>query len=404
VILYDYVAKNTKTGQTVKATLQAENEQGAARLLQQQGLTPLEIKPSRKGGSARFSRIKAKDKVLFSRQLSTLINAGLPLVQCLQSVLNQTTNKALKVVISQVIADVEAGSTLAKAMGRHPQVFNHVYMSLIEAGESSGTLDEALERLAVQQEKDADTIGKLKGAMIYPIIVLVVMLAVLTFMLIKVLPQVEVLYQGTPGAHLPAITQVMLDLSHFVAKFWYIVILIIAAIAYSIYRFSKTKEGKRVFDRLAMKTPAIGSLFMRMYMARFSRTANTLVSAGVPIIQTLEITSNAIDNVYIQESIAAAIEKVKAGKGLGVALEGDPNFLELVPNMLKIGEQSGNMEQMLGKAADYYEKELDNAIKNISTVIEPAMMVMMGIVALIIVAAVLLPIYGLANQSSITGS
>ncbi|CAN5115253.1 type II secretion system F family protein [soil metagenome] len=404
MLTYTYTAKNTATGQTIKADLQAEDEQSAAKLIQKEGLVALDISLSKSVGGQRSRRhIKSKDKVLFSRQLSTLINAGLPLVQSLHNVNKQTTNKAFRAVNNEIISDVEAGSTLAAAFGKHPEVFNAVYLNLVSAGESSGTLDTALERLANQQEKDADVITKIRGAMIYPLIVLLVMFGVLGFMLVKVLPQVQELYSSLPGATLPLITRILLAISNALIHFWWVFVIVIAVITVLTSRWAKSVTGKRFMDKVYMRGPLISSLFMKMYMARFSRTATTLVASGVPILQVLEITGKAVNNVHIQESLQAASEKVKAGKGLGEALTGDPNFLDLVPNMIKIGEQSGSMEQMLGKSADYYEKELDNEIKNIQTIIEPVMMVMMGVIAFIIVAAVLLPIYGLANQSALTG-
>lgn len=404
MLTYNYSAKDPASGKIIKAELQADNERAAAQLIQGQGLVPLDITPGKGESSlSRFAKVKAKDKVLFSRQLSTLINAGLPLVQSLRNVNEQTTNKNFKAVISQVVTDVEAGSTLANSFSKHPDVFNQVYLSLVAAGESSGTLDEALERLANQQEKDADVIAKIRGAMIYPLIVLLVMAGVLGFMLVKVLPQVESLYSSLPGASLPLITRILLALSHALIEFWWVALILAVIGGVFTGKWARSVGGKRFLDKFYMRAPMIGPLFMKMYMARFSRTATTLVSSGVPIIQVLEITGKAVNNMYIQQSLNAAAEKVKSGKGLGGALEGDPNFLELVPNMIKIGEQSGSMEQMLGKSADYYEKELDNEIKNIQTIIEPVMMVLMGIVAFVIVAAVLLPIYGLASQSSLTG-
>jgi len=337
--------------------------------------------------------------VLFSRQLSTLINAGLPLVQSLRSVSEQTQSKPLRIVLAKVIADVEAGSTLSAAFAKHPAVFNQVYISLIAAGEASGTLDKALERLAIQQEKDAELMSKIRGAMVYPIIVLLVMAAVLGFMLVKVLPQVQTLYEDLPGANLPLITRVLLAISNFIIHQWWIVAILVGLAVFFGTRWARTLGGKRVVDLWKMKAWPIGPLFMKMYMARFARTATTLVASGVPLLQVLQITSNAINNVHIQESITKAAEKVKGGKALSDSIAHDPNFLVLVPNMVRIGEQSGSLEGMLAKTAEYYEKEVDDEVKSISTIIEPVLMVVLGVVAFIIVAAVLLPIYGLAGQS-----
>lgn len=403
MLTYHYTARDPSNGQYIKAEVEAENEQAAAKLLRKQGLVPISITTTGPGVGGALkgltNRVSAKSRVLFSRQLSTLINAGLPLVQSLRNVNAQTDNKALKIVINKVIIDVEAGSTLSAAMAKHPKVFNQVYISLVAAGEASGTLDKALERLAIQQEKDADLISKVRGAMAYPFVVVLVMVGVIGFMMVKVMPQVKVLYEGMASASLPLITVIMLAISDFVISYWWLILIVLVVLVVLTTRWARTGPGKEVVDKFKMKAWPIGPLFMKVYMARFARTATTLVSSGVPLIQVLQITSNAINNVHIQKSLGRAIERVKGGKSLSESIRDDPNFLPLVPNMLSIGEESGSMEQMLAKTADYYEKEVDNEIKAISTIIEPVLMVVLGIVAFAIVGAVLLPIYGLAGQS-----
>jgi type IV pilus assembly protein PilC len=380
----------------------ADSEQAAAKLIREQGMAPLSIKlkgNSETGLGKYLNRIKTSDKVLFSRQLSTLINAGLPLVQSLRNVASQTQNKPLKSIINQVINDVEGGSSLSAAFARHPNAFNKVFISMVAAGEASGTLDKALERLANQQEKDAEILSKVRGALIYPAVVLVVMFAVIGFMIVKVLPQVQILYDGLPGASLPLITRMLLGLSHAVIKYWWAFIVVVLFVAVLTGRWVKTDSGRKVVDGLKMRMWPVGQLFMKLYMARFARTGATLVSSGVPLLQMLQITGDAISNVLVEKSLAKAAEKVKGGKALSDALDGDPNFLPLVPNMLHIGEQSGALQSMLEKIADYYEKEVDTQIRNVSSIIEPVLMVILGIFAFIIVAAVLLPIYGLAGQN-----
>jgi type IV pilus assembly protein PilC len=287
-------------------------------------------------------------------------------------------------------------------MAKHPRAFNQVYISLIAAGETSGTLDAALERLAIQQEKDADLSSKIRGALTYPIVVLLVMGAVVTFMVVKVLPQVKNIYDGLPGSNLPLVTRALLAFSDFVIHFWWVVLLVIVLLVFFGTRWARTGPGKEVIDKLKMKMWPTGPLFMKMYMARFARTGSTLIASGVPLLQMLSITGNAVNNVHILRSINRAIDKVKGGKSLADSIENDPNFLPLVPNMLRIGEQSGAIEQMLDKVADYYEKEVDNEVAAISSIIEPVMMVLLGVVAFTIVAAVLLPIYSLAGNSSFT--
>lgn len=402
MLTYQYTARDPKTGEKVKSQVQAADERAAAKLIKQNGLALLDIKvQGEKGvpGGKFFKRIKIKDKVLFSRQLSTLINAGLPLVQSLRNVSNQTTNKNFQIVINEVITDVEAGKAFSEGLAKHPLVFDPVFINLVAAGETSGTLDKSLARIADQQEKDAEIISKVRGAMVYPAVVLVVMVFIIGFMVLKVLPQVEQVYKGIKGARLPWITRALLWVSAFTRKYWWVELIAFVLIFFFITRWARTLGGKRYIDKIKMHAPPFGPLFMKMYMARFARTSETLVSAGVPLIQTLEIVGRSVNNVHIEDSVKKATEKVKGGKALSESISGDPNFLDLVPNMLKIGEESGSLEQMLGKTADYYEKEVDNQIKTISTIIEPVLMVVIGVVAFGLVAAIMLPIYGLVGQS-----
>ncbi len=407
MLTFKYTARDSKTGEKVKAEVQADSEQAAAKLVRESGLAPIDIVLKESGGDNPLSkfknRVKAKDRILFARQLSTLINAGLPLVQSLRSVLDQTQSKPLKVVISHVIADIEAGSTFSDALARHPKVFNQIFVNLVAAGETSGTLDKALERIAFQQEKDAEIMSKVRGAMAYPGIVLLVMGGVMGFMVVSVLPQVKNIYEGMAGASLPITTRMLLAVSDFVINFWWLVIIITVVLGFVTTKWARTGPGKEVIDKAKMRAWPIGELFMKLYMARFARTAATLVASGVPLLQVLDIVARSINNVHVERSINKAMDKVRGGKSLSFALENDPNFLELVPKMLKIGEESGQIEQMLEKIADYYEKEVDQQIKTISTIIEPVMMIALGIVAFIMVAAILLPIYGLAGQSGLGG-
>lgn len=218
-------------------------------------------------------------------------------------------------------------------------------------------------------------------------------------MVVKVLPAVEEVYKGIQGATLPLVTRVMLGVSHFTTKYWWIVIVVVGVLVFFTTRYARSGPGKELVDKLKMRLWPFGPLFMKMYMARFSRVGSTLIASGVPLIQMLDITGRAINNVHIERTVNAAAEKVKGGKALSEALKGDPNFLTLVPDMLRIGEQSGSIEQMLSKTADYYEREVDNEIRAISTTIEPLLMIIMGLVAILIVTAVLLPVYSLVGKN-----
>ncbi len=399
---YKYTARDPATGKRIDGSTQANSEKAVADIVKSQGYALLTVSVVEPGSAMGFikGRIKTKDKVIFSRQLSTLIDAGLPLVQSLRSVQEQTKNKSLQTIISKVISDVEGGQSFFSSLEKYPKVFDRVFVSLVEAGEASGTLDVALDRIANQQEKDAELVSKVRGAMIYPVIVLLVMAAVVTFMLVSVLPQVEELYDGLSGAQLPLVTRALLAASNLVVNYWWVMLLFFGVVIFFTTKWARTLGGKRVVDKAKLKVWPIGTLFSKMYMARFSRTGTTLVAAGVPLIQVLEITGNAVSNIHVEESITRATAKVRGGKSLSSSLEGDPYFLDLVPKMLKIGEDSGAMEQMMDKTADYFEKEVDNQIRAISTIIEPALMIVLGVVAITIVSAILIPIYGLVGQNA----
>ncbi len=401
MLTFEYTAKDPKTDQIIKAEVQAQSEQAASKLIADRGLAVLELrlKGEARGLLAGFGKkVKAKDKVLFARQLSTLINAGLPLTQSLRTVVEQLNNKYMAGVVSQVIADVEGGSTFADALGRHPDIFNTVFVSLVAAGETSGTLDVSLERIATQQEKDAEVLSKVRGALVYPIIVVVVIVGVVVFMLTTVLPQVEQLYKDLHQS-LPWVTAVLLSLSRLMTSYWWIFVLALVATGYFTRRYVETAGGRRLFDTLKMNIPLFGKLFRKLYMARFARTGATLMSTGVPMLEMMRITANAVNNVNVQAAIMRAAERVKGGKSLSESIKNDPNFLSLVPQMIKIGEQSGAIDTMMAKTADFYEKEIDNEIKTISTTIEPVLMVVLALVAGLMVAAILLPVYGLVGQN-----
>lgn len=398
-----YEARDRATNKLVKASLQAESEHAAAQLLVTQGFTPLSIKEQIGDGSflARITgRITTKDRVVFTRQLATLIGAGLPLSQSLHTVLEQTSNKQLQSVIQEIVADVEGGKSLSLAFGKHPNVFDGVFISLISAGELSGTLDESLQRVATQQEKDAATMSKIKGALMYPMIVLVVIFGVLAFMLFTVVPQVEKLYKDL-HKELPLLTQVMVTAANGLAHFWWIAIIIVVVGGYFIFQFLKTDAGIRFQDEFKLRVPIFGKMVRKLYMARFTRTGQTLLGTGVSMLDMLKVSSTAVNNTVIAAAIDRAADKVQGGKALSTALEPEEIIMPLVPQMIKIGEQSGRIDEMLGKVAQVYEDELDEQIKTISTAIEPVLMVVLAVVAGGMVGAILFPIYGLVNGINI---
>ena len=402
---YKYVARNVQTNQIVKSKLQASSQKDVYELLKKQGYVVSEInEENEKSEIFKSKKVKTKDRVLFARQLSTLINAGLPLVQALNSVIEQTTSKTLKKVITEVTKEVEGGKTFSKCLQKYPKVFNKIFINMIAAGELSGTLDRSLDRLATQQEKDANIVSKIRGAMIYPALIVFVMIAVVSFMVVKVVPQISVLYTSFPGTKLPIETRILMSVANVIKSSWLIILLIFIAGIIVLLRWIKTESGTKFIDAVKLKTPAFGKLFQKLYMDRFSRTSSTLLEAGVPLLQVLQITSESVSNYYVARSIRNASDQVRVGKSLGDTLKGDPYFLPLVPNVIKIGEESGTTSEMLAKSADFYEKEVEDTVANISSLIEPVMMILLGGVAIIIVLAVLLPIYGLAGSGAINSN
>lgn len=400
---YDYEARDSASNKIVKSVVQADSENAAAKLLTAQGFVPLkiELQDDKTNFFARFSgRITTKDKVVFTRQLATLIGAGLPLAQSLRTVQEQTTNKRMQEIVQEIISDVEGGKSLSDSFAKHPEAFNKVYVALISAGETSGTMDDSLKRLAAQQEKDAAMMSKIRGAMMYPSIVLVVIILVIGFMLFTVVPQVEGLYRDL-NKGLPFVTLMMIKTANFFSSLWWLVILAMIIGGYFLAQYLKTEQGIRTKDIFKLNVPMFKGMFRKMYMARFARTGQVLLSTGVPMLDMLRITSDAVNNVIISESILRASDKVKGGKALSASLSNEDYFLAMVPQMIKIGEQSGKIDEMMGKTAQVYEDELDEEIRALSTAIEPVLMVFLAIVAGTMVAAILLPIYSLVGNINI---
>ena len=395
---YNYRAKVKETGKIVKGNIQAENEQFAGRLLLEQGYIPESLTEEGEGLLGKATRVTTKDRIMFTRQLSTLIGAGLPLATSLRTVAEQTEGKGMKSVIEEILAAVESGKTLYEAFSAHPEIFNGVYLALIQAGEKSGTLDIALKRLADQEEKDAAMMSKIKGALVYPAIILVVIIAVLAFMMIMVVPQVQNLYEDM-GQTLPGLTQFLVNISNFFGTFWWLVLLILVGIGGGIFYFvKKTPAGRKVADTFKLKVPIFGGLFRKLYVSRFARTAEMMLATGVPMLDSVKIAIDATSNVVVEEEYSKSLELIKGGKPLSASIEGLNYMLPLVPQMSSIGEESGKIDEMLGKAAQVYENELDEQINNISTMIEPILMVIMAGLIGVVVGGTLLPIYSLVNS------
>ena len=399
---FNYKAKEKATGKIVKGSIQAEDEQTAGRLLIEQGYIPDTV--TEEGANdvvAKITkRIRNKDRIIFTRQLATLIGAGLPLAASLRTVAEQTENKGMKEVAEEILTAVESGKSLYEAFSAHPTLFNGVYLALIQAGETSGTLDLALKRLADQDEKDSAMMSKIRGALVYPAIILVIIIAVLAFMMIAVVPQVAQLYADM-GEELPGITQFLVNMTnYFAANWWIIAIVLVAVVGGFFYAFRYTPWGRYTFDMFKIHAPLFGGLFRKLYVSRFARTAEMMIATGVPLLDSITISIDAINNKVVEEEYKKALGMIKGGKSLSESLVDREYMLPLVPQMAGIGEQSGKIDEMLGKAAQVYENELDEQINTISTMIEPILMVIMAGLIGVVVGGTLLPIYSLVNSVS----
>jgi len=396
---YIYKATDRKTRKSVSGVIQAESERDAGKLLVDQGFIPDRIdEEDKKSALAKIkNKVGAKDRIIFTRQFATLIGAGLPMSRSLKTAAEQSSSKPMKAVIEDVTASVEAGKALSDSLAQHPDVFGDVYLSLVAAGEMSGTLDTALARLATQDEKDSNMISKIRGAMVYPGIIFVVIIAVLAFMLIMVVPEVRKLYTDM-HKELPAITQALVKVSDFFVNQWWIVLIFLVMAVFGIRAYRRTDSGKRTFALFKLNVPVFKTLFQRLYMNRFCRTMEMLLGTGVSMLDSIHISARATANYYMQEQFEAAAEKVKSGKALSESVQELDYILPLVPQMINIGEQSGKIDEMIGKAAEVYENELDEKIANISTMIEPFLMVVMAGLIGIVIAGTLLPIYSLVSS------
>jgi len=399
---FNYKAKDKSTGKMLKGSIQADNEQTAGKLLIEQGYIPESV--VEEGASDPFikfqNRVKTKDRIVFTRQLATLIGAGLPLSASLRPVAEQAQSKGMKAVAEEIIAAVESGKSLFEAFSAHPKIFNGVYLALIQAGEKSGTLDLALKRLADQEEKDAAMMSKIKGALIYPAIILVVIIAVLAFMMIAVVPQVQNLYEDM-GEPLPDLTQFLVNMTTFFGNFWWLIILLVIAVVLAVfYSIKRTVVGRRIADNFKLHVPIFGGLFRKLYVSRFARTAEMMLATGVPMLDSITISIDAVNNLVVEDEYKKSLELIKEGKNLSESLSDRNYMLPLVPQMASIGEESGKIDEMLGKAAQVYEDELEEQINNISTMIEPILMVVMAGLIGVVVGGTLLPIYSLVNSVS----
>jgi type IV pilus assembly protein PilC len=387
----------TRTGEKKRGAMEADNTALVAARLRGDGLTIDRIKKE----SIQItigSGVTPKDLQVFTRQLATMIDAGLPLVQCLEILAAQTPNKIFARILGQVKSTVEQGATFSDALRRHPKVFDDLYVNLVAAGEVGGILDTILNRLAVYIEKAVKLRGQIKSAMFYPVAVLVVAAGVISVMLFKVIPTFESMYKEMGHADLPGATRVVINISRgFVAR-WYLYAGTIFGVFAGTTMMRRTDRGKELFDRMLLHLPVMGSTLRKIVVARFTRTLGTLLTSGVPILDALDICARTAGNKIVEQGIVRARDKIAEGHDMAGPLAESRVFPTMVVQMIGVGEQTGAMDQMLQKIADFYEEEVDAAVSALTSLIEPVMMAFLGVVVGGLIIAMYLPIFKLAGN------
>ena len=345
-------------------------------------------------------KVKHKDLALFTRQFSVMLDAGLPLVQCLEILGQQQDNKFFQKVIFQTRADVEAGMTLADAMAKHPRVFEPLYTNMVAAGETGGILDVILQRLSTYLEKMVKLKSDVKSALIYPIAVIVISIIVISIIMIVVIPAFKNIFEGLlgPGERLPWLTELVVTISQFMASYWWLIALVVGLAVFAAKTWYKTEKGQYFIDSLILKLPILGPIMRKIAVARFSRTLSTLLSSGVPILESLEITSRTAGNVVVSEAINKVRTGIEQGQTFVEPLKASGVFPIMVSQMIGVGEQTGALDAMLSKIADFYEQEVDAAIANLLSLMEPAMILFLGVTIGTIVIAMYLPLFTLIGK------
>ncbi|MBU4257249.1 type II secretion system F family protein [Patescibacteria group bacterium] len=391
-----------REGKIKQGLVEAVSENMAAEALRERGFSIVSIKErsvfkGAKQGFALFNRIKSKDLVIFSRQFAVMISANVAMVQALKIVAEQTDNLKLKAVVLEVSNEVDSGSKLSDALAKRPQVFSNFFISVIRSGETSGKLDEVLNYLADEMEKDYDMTSKIKGAMIYPAFVFCGLGAVGIIMMVFVIPKLTGILQET-GAELPFATRILIGTSGFLQNYWWLLIIIIVGLIFGVRFLISTSQGRKYLDILKLKLPVFGKLFQKIYLVRFTRSLNTLIVGGVAISNSLKITSEVVSNTVYQRLIEETIKEVEDGNSISSVFINSKEIPKMVSQMMSIGEKTGKLDLILERLTDFYAKEVTNTVANLMTLMEPLIMVIIGVAVGIMVAAVIMPMYNLAGQ------
>ncbi|MBP5470036.1 MAG: type II secretion system inner membrane protein GspF [Candidatus Riflebacteria bacterium] len=396
---FSYKAKNWD-GKIVSSEMECENKEVCISKLREKGYFVINIQEKKGGSGGGFTLftkgVSSQEVSIFARQFATMIGSGVPLVRCLTILQSQAENATFKRIISQIRTDVEGGATFSKALEKHPKVFNNLFCSLVKAGEIGGILDVILERLAEYLESSEALKAKIKGAMTYPIVVFAIAGLVVVALVMFVLPQFKEIFLGM-NIDLPMATTVLLAASDFMVGWWFVVIPAMILIPLLIWKFFQTKTGSRLWDTYILKVPNLGMMMRKVAVAKFTRTLGTLISSGVPILQALEVTSQTAGNCVIADAVDKTRISIREGESIAEPLKSSGVFPPMVVQMIAVGEETGELDKMLTKIADFYDTEVDTAVKGLTSVIEPLVIVVLGVVIGGIVMAVFMPMLKLVN-------
>ncbi len=398
--LFSYQAK-TLDGRTIKGQIEAATDTEARIRLRAQRVVPIRMVAYEKRDYSKLLKgfggsVKGKDLQIFTRQFATLVNSGIPIVQSIEILGNTTANKTLANALKQIQSDIQGGKKLGDAIGAHNRIFDRLYVNLMKAGEESGALDDILERLAIYIEKSIKIKNKVMGALYYPAGILFVALIVIWVILTFVIPKFEQLFASS-GQKIPWLTQVVVDMSHFAQKYWYFIIGSFVAVIYAAIAYYKSESGRKTLDAIFIRVPVFGDLIQKSAIARFSRTLATMIACGVPILEGLDISARVVGNAVLENTFLKAKDVIAQGKSIVIPLAQDPYIPDMVTQMIGVGEQTGALDTMLGKIADFYEEEVEYAVGAMTSMIEPIMMVFLGGIVAVLVIAMYLPIFNLAS-------
>jgi type IV pilus assembly protein PilC len=398
---FEYTATDKK-GQSTSGRLEAENKRIAKKDLKDRGLENIKLESTEEskglGANIKFlSRVSVKDRVVFSRQLSVMISANVPLLRALRSLIAQTENPALKDIVENLADEIEGGAKLSDAMSLHPDTFSDFYVSMVQSGETTGKLDEVLTYLADEQEKDYELMSKIRGSIIYPAFIIAGLIAVGILMMIFVIPRLtQILIES--GAELPLTTRILIFTSDIMAGYWWLMLIIAVAAAIGIRLFIRVPVGRFIWDNLKIRLPLFGGIFKKIYIVRFTRSMNTLITGGVDIVSSLQVVSNVVGNAVYKQLVNQTIREVEDGNSVTVTMEDSDLFPPMVSQMIKVGEETGQMAFVMEKLTDFFSREVRSLVDNLVTIIEPIVMIIMGIAVGVMVSAVLMPMYNLASQ------